>query len=302
MKKLTYTRSWSKIVLTFLAIMFCLINGNKAVAQLKPANAIYYFNEFLINPSIAGREEVLKASIGYRQQLSSFNGAPQNQFLAVDYGFDSKSGIGLKINNDKAGLLRQTSISATYAYHLPLNELDRLSFGISASFTNDRLNESIINGDPNDPDVADVNQRKAYVDSDFGMTYKGKALTIQAVFPNMVATIKNSRSTEANYALFFSSVSYSVETDLGLVEPKVVFRGIKGFKNIVDVGTNFQFKSTTKNQFNIMGLYHSSKNATVGFGINFNDRYAFNGSYTMATTQLQGYSTGDFEIGLGLKL
>ena len=302
MIKLTYFSKLNKIVLVLLAIVLSQANSDKAVAQIKPANAIYYFNEFLINPAMAGKEEVLKASLGYRQQLSSFNGAPQNQFLAVDYGFDSKSGIGLKINNDKAGLLRQTSIAATYAYHLPLNDLDRLSFGISATFTNDRLNESVINGDPNDPDVADVNQRKTYVDSDFGMTYRGKALTIQAVFPNMVATIKNSRSAEANYALFFSSISYRVETDLGMIEPKVAFRGIKGFKNIVDIGTNFQFKSTTKNQFNIMGLYHSSKNATVGFGINFNERYAFNGSYTMGTTQLQGYSTGDFEIGLGLKL
>ncbi|RZL50077.1 MAG: type IX secretion system membrane protein PorP/SprF [Pedobacter sp.] len=302
MKNLTYFSKLGKIVLTLLATITCLLNSNKSSAQLKPANAIYYFNEFLINPSMAGKEEAFSASLGYRQQLSSFAGAPQNQFLAVDYGFDSKSGVGLKINNDKAGLLRQTTISATYAYHLPINELDRLSFGISATLTNDRLNESAINGDPNDPDVADVNQRKTYVDSDFGMTYRGKALKIQAVFPNMIASLKDSRNTEANYALFFSAISYRIETDLGVIEPKVAFRGIKGFKNIVDVGTNLQFKSTTKNQFNIMGLYHSSKNATIGFGINFNDRYAFNGSYTLGTTQLQGYSTGDFEIGLGLKL
>ncbi|RZK55857.1 MAG: type IX secretion system membrane protein PorP/SprF [Pedobacter sp.] len=301
MKTTTYFRNANKISMIVL-VLLCIINSKNAIAQLKPANAIYYFNEFLINPSMAGKESAVNASIGYRQQLSSFIGAPQNQFLAVDYGFDGKSGVGLKINNDKAGLLRQTSLAVTYAYHLPLNNDNRLSFGVSASFTNDRLNERILNGDPNDPDIVDVNQRKLYVDSDFGMTYTSKAITVQAVFPNMVATLKDSRSTEANYALFFSSVSYRVETNLGLLEPKVVFRGIKGFKNIVDVGTNFLFNSTTKNQFNVMGLYHSSKNATVGFGINFSERYKFNGSYTMGTTQLQGYSSGDFEIGLGLKL
>lgn len=300
MKNLTKFLKRNSVVFTIIVIVFGL--ENKAVAQLKPANAIYYFNEFLINPSAAGKQQALKAAVGYRQQLSSFEGAPQNQFLTVDYGFDTKSAVGLKVNNDKAGLLRQTSIAAVYAYHLPLNDIDKLSFGIAATFTNYRLSENLIKGDVNDIDLMNVNQRKSYFDSDFGMTYTVNSLIIQAVFPNMLATLRGDRNNEANYALFFSAISYKAQTDLGIIEPKIVFRGIKGFKNIVDVGTNFQFKSTSVNQFNVLALYHSSKNATVGFGITLNKQYSFLGSYTMSTTQLQGYSTGDFEIGLGLKL
>ena len=300
MKKLEELGKWNKFGIAMLIALFSV--NNKTLAQLKPANAVYYFNEYLINPAMAGKEQVLKASVGYRQQLSSFAGAPQNQFLAVDYGFDGKSGIGLKFNNDKAGLLRQTSAALTYAYHLPLNEVDRLSFGLSGTFTNDRLNEGSLIGDINDPDAMDVNQRKTYFDSDFGIAYRNKQLTIQAVFPNMIATLKNNRETEADYSTFFTAVSYQFETDLGLLEPKLTYRGIKGFKNVLDVGTNFLFQSNTKNQFNLMGFYHSSKSATIGFGMTFNSRYSFIGSYSINTTQLQNYSNGDFEIGIALKL
>jgi type IX secretion system PorP/SprF family membrane protein len=300
MKKLEELGKWNKFGIAMLIALFSV--NNKTLAQLKPANAVYYFNEYLINPAMAGKEQVLKASLGYRQQLSSFAGAPQNQFLAVDYGFDEKSGIGLKFNNDKAGLLRQTSAALTYAYHLPLNEEDRLSFGLSGTFTNDRLNEGSLIGDINDPDAMDVNQRKTYFDSDFGIAYRNKQLNIQAVFPNMIATLKDNRATAADYSTFFTAVSYQFETDLGLLEPKLTYRGIKGFKNVLDVGTNFLFQSNTKNQFNLMGFYHSSKSATIGFGMTFNSRYSFIGSYSINTTQLQNYSNGDFEIGIGLKL
>ncbi|RZK38444.1 MAG: type IX secretion system membrane protein PorP/SprF [Pedobacter sp.] len=300
MKRLNEFRKWTNLGIAMLIVLFGF--NEKTFAQLKPANAVYYFNEYLMNPAIAGREKLVKLSLGYRKQLSSFEGAPQNQFLAADYGFDEKSGIGLKFNNDKAGLLRQTSVALTYAYHLPLNEEDKLSFGLSGTFTNDRLNDGALIGDNDDVDVMDVNQRKTYFDSDFGVVYQNKQLTVQAVIPNMIATLKNNRETEADYSTFFTAVSYKLETDLGLLEPKLTYRGIKGFKNVLDVGTNFLFNSSTKNKFNLMGFYHSSKSATVGFGMTFNSKYSFIGSYSINTTQLQSYSNGDFEIGIGLKL
>lgn len=290
--------------IALFVILITLINSLyfKAKAQLRPANAIYYFNEYLMNPAMAGKEKSTNISLGYRQQMTSFSGAPQNQFLTVDHGFDSKSGLGIKINNDKAGLLKQTSIAATYAYHLPLGDQDWLSFGVSATFTNHRLNDRLMSGDPDDPDATEVNQRKTYIDSDFGVAYRSESLTIQGVFPNMIATLNKSRITEIDYTLFYSAITYRIVTGLGLAEPKLAFRGIKGFKNVVDFGTNFLFNSTTKNQFNLLGIYHSSNNATFGLGITVNNNFSFNSSYTMGTSQLQGYTIGDLELGVSLKL
>lgn len=285
-------------------MLFVLLNCsiNSVMAQLKPANAIYYFNEFLMNPALAGHEKVVNTTIGYRKQLTSFNNAPQNQFLAIDYGVDKKSAVGIKFNNDDAGLLRQTSLAATYAFHLPLNKTDKLSFGISASVNDYRLNISLLEGDINDPEIDNVNQRKLYLDTDFGMAYRTNNLTMQVSFPNMISSLNVRENSQSNYALFFSAIGYKFNTNLGIVEPKIVYRGIKGFKSILDIGTNVVFESATDIQFNLFGLYHTSNNATAGFGVNFNQNYSFKGSYTFGTSQLIGYSNGDFELGIGFRL
>lgn len=301
MKTLNKLIKGHKLSIILLIISIYLFSI-KASAQIKPANAIYYFNEFLMNPALAGREKALNATLGYRKQLTSFSGAPENQFIAIDYGFDTKSAIGLKFNNDDAGLLRQTSIGATYAFHLPLNQTDKLSFGISANLTDNRLNNTLVQGDMNDPEIANFNQRKVYFDSDFGLAYTNNELTVQGVFPNIISSLNGSRANQNNYALFFSAISYKFDTELGIIEPKVAYRGIKGFKNILDVGTNVIFESGNDVNFNLFGLYHSSNNASAGFGINFNQKYSFNGSYTFGTSQLNGYSKGDFEVGIGIKL
>ena len=301
MKQSTYFRKWDKVSVAMLMGLFVLLASNSVLAQLRPANAIYYFNEFLMNPSMAGKERVAKAALGYRQQLSSFSGSPQTQFLTVDYGFDKRSGIGLNVYSDKAGLLRETKIAFTYAYHLPLSKNDRLSFGLSGSIMNDRLSNGALKGDLDDPDVIDVDNRKAHIDSDFGMTYTVKKVTVQAVFPNMFATINKDRVDEVDYLLFFSAISYKLQTNLGIVEPKLAFRGIKGFKNVVDLGANLALKSTSASNLNFLAIYHSSKSATVGMGLLFNEKYSFNTSYTIGTSQLNSYAVGDLEIGLALR-
>ena len=283
-------------------LVFALLFHFSATAQLKPVNAIYYFNEYLMNPAMAGKEKVFKGSIGYRKQFSSFGNAPQTQFIAADYGFDTKSGVGLKIFNDQAGLLGETAIAASYAYHLMLTEENRLSFGLSGSYTKQRLNSSSFSGELDDPDVLDLEQRKGVFDSDFGMAYTSETFSLQVVFPNMINTLKNDESNGVNYTTLFAAVSYKLATDLGILEPKLAFRGIKGRNSIIDFGANFTLNASRTNQFNVMALYHSSKNATLGASILFNDRFSFNTSYTIGTGQLNSYSNGDFELGLGIKL
>lgn len=285
-----------------LMVLFVVLFHVSGSAQLRPVNAIYYFNEYLINPAMAGKEQVFKGNLGYRKQLSSFENAPQTQFLAADYGFDAKSGVGLKIFNDQAGLLKETAVTATYAYHLALTEEKKLSFGLSGSYITKSLNSSDFNGDLDDPDVLDLEQRKGVFDSDFGIAYSSETFNIQLAFPNMIHTLKNEESNGVNYATFFSAISYKLETELGILEPKLAFRGIKGMDGIVDFGANFTLNSTKASQFNIMALYHSSKNATLGANILFNNRFSFNVSYSVGTSQLNSYSNGDFELGFGIKL
>lgn len=279
-----------KILYTLFALFF----ASTAYAQLKPVNAIYYFNEYLMNPAMAGKEQVFKGNVGYRKQLTSFGNAPQTQFLTAEYGYDERSGFGLKIYNDKAGLLRETSIGLSYAYHLTLTEDNKLSFGLTGIYTKQGLSNGEFNGDLDDPDLIALEQRKGVFDSDFGIAFRSETFTAQIVLPNLVTTLKN-------HTTFFTAISYKIETELGMFEPKLAFRGMKGTSSILDFGANFKLNSAGSTAFNVMALYHTSKNTTLGASVSFNEQFSFNTSYTLGGGKIGNYSNGDFELGLAIR-
>ncbi|MES2653488.1 MAG: PorP/SprF family type IX secretion system membrane protein [Bacteroidota bacterium] len=287
-----------KILYTLFALLF----ASTAYAQLKPVNAIYYFNEYLMNPAMAGKEQAFKGSLGYRKQMTSFGNAPQTQFLTAEYGYDERSGFGLKVYNEKAGLLKETSIGLSYAYHLALTEDNKLSFGLTGIYSKQGLSNDEFSGDLDDPDLIALAQRKGVFDSDFGMAFSSENFTAQIVLPNLVTTLKNDINEGVNYATFFTAISYKIETELGVLAPKLAFRDVKGMSGILDFGANFKLNPLGSTTFNVMALYHTSKNTTLGASVSFNDQFSFNTSYTLGGGKIGNYSNGDFEMGLAIKL
>ena len=70
-----------------------LITFNKEVkAQLHPMGAMYFQNQYLANPAMAGLESGLRADLAYRKQWSSIPGAPETQSITADYGSSKKAG------------------------------------------------------------------------------------------------------------------------------------------------------------------------------------------------------------------
>lgn len=289
-----------KIVLILSAVLF---SATKSQAQLNIMGSGYYQNLYLFNPAMSGLEQKLQLYTGIRQQFNSFPGAPVTQVVAADYAFAEKASAGILFNNDKAGILNQQRIGGSFAYHLPLNSDDqKIHFGVAMTFSNDRLNSTGINGDIRDPDINDVNNRETYLDGGFGAAYTSNSLQIQFTLPNMKYVFKKDLYDAADRSLFFSSVSYRFRTSLGKLEPKLVFRGVEGYDNLIDAGVNLELNPIGDNKLNMFALYHSAKSATVGFGITYKRTLTINGMYTTSTSPLQGYTNGDFEISIGYSI
>lgn len=294
---------------TSLLIAFAILCGGSIKAQLNPLSAQYYTNQYLINPAFAGANERteavqgLKINAAYRKLWNSVPGAPLTQNLTLDYGF-GKVGLGLTVNNESAGLQRQTRVLGSYAYHLPLNGGNQqLHFGVSLGFMNQRLEISDMYGNPNDPMVGQYNERKTYLDGDFGLAYTSGHLNIQAAVPNLKSVLKKDVVKLADVATFYSAISYKIGISEGTegidLEPKVAFRGVKGFDNIWDAGA--QFSIANKQAF-LLAMYHSSQNTTFGLGMNLKHRYLISGTYTTQTSALSSYTNGSFELNLRLSL
>jgi hypothetical protein len=79
------------------------------------------------------------------------------------------------------------------------------------------------------------------------------------------------------------------------LEPKLVFRGVRGFDNIWDAGMQL---SIADRQIFFTGLYHSTQNTTFGLGMDLKKKYLINLLYTSQTSALRTYANGSFELNL----
>lgn len=271
--------------------------------QLNPLSAQYYTNQYLINPAFAGSENGLKINGAYRKLWNNVIGSPLTQSITADYGFN-KVGIGLTVNNESAGLQRQTRVVGSYAYHLKLNDNNhQLHFGVSMGFMNQRLENADVNGNLNDPSIGQYNERKTYLDGDFGIAYTSNHLNIEASVPNLKSLLKKDVIKLADVATFYTAVSYNIGISDGAegmdIEPKIAFRGVKGFDNIWDAGAQM---AIANKQIYIMGMYHSTKSTTFGLGMDYKKKYLISGTYTTQTSSLSSYTNGSFELNLRLNL
>ena len=266
-------------------------------AQLNPLTAQYYSNTYLGNPAMAGIEKGLNVNASYRRQWGTIPGAPVVQNLTVDYS-KNKAAVGLNVNFDKAGLQRQSRVVGTYAYHLPLNANNTaLHFGVSLGFMNQRLSNSDIIGNSNDPLAASYNQRQTYIDGDFGIAFTSNRFKVEAALPNLKTFFKREEIRMVDVATFYTAISYRLELSEGAegmdLEPKAAYRGFKGIDNIWDLGTQL---TLANRQVMLTALYHSTKSASFGLGLDYKRKYLINGFYTTQTSALNTYSNGTFEI------
>lgn len=277
--------------------------GN-ASSLYEPMAAQYFLNQYMANPAMAGIDTGLHVFAAYQRQWSDIPGSPKAKALTVDYMLGKRVGVGMNIYNDKAGLLNNTKVAFTYAYHLPLsvNDNSTLHFGLSAAFIARRLDTKSVSGDPTDEEISAYNRRDNYFESDFGMSFTRNGLSLQAAMPNLISYVKNrSADVGINRSIFFAAAGYKFQTgeQLSSVEPKICFRGVKGYDNIVDVGANFVFLGNLLNAF---GMYHTSKSISAGAGINYKSLGALQFAYTSQTSGLSTYTNGTFELNLMINL
>lgn len=275
-----------------------------AFAQLNPPGGQYFFNQYLANPALGGTEEGLVLSGMIRKQFSTTPGGPFTQALTATYQLNPKAGVGINFYNDKAGLLRQTRASGTYAFHLPLNERDKqLHFGVGIGFMNERIDQSEVIGH-DDPSIARVNDREMVLDGSFGLAYTSDGLSVQSAVPHLkqIFTKENDRNT-IDRALFFNAVAYKFTLEQGadqwFIEPKIAYRVIKGMDNIIDAGAQV---GIIQGQLRFMSIYHSSKAASFGVGFYGINGLGVHAIYTSATSSIINPLGNNFELNLKIAL
>jgi type IX secretion system PorP/SprF family membrane protein len=290
MKKLKY----------FLTILILWISTT-TYAQLNPMGSLYFQNPYQANPALAGIEKGWEINAGSKIQWTAIEGAPIMHSATATFGtISQKIGLGFNIYNENAGVFLRTAVKGTYAYHLPLNDENSfLDFGLSAGFTSEWIDYEKVIGDLTDHAISHFNQRKLYVDGDFGMAYRNEHLTAQVAIPNLKRFL--SRDVNRNTidrSLGMASVSYRLYGENFTIEPKTMYRRIENYKDIIDLGAQFQ---CMEEKLAINAVYHSTNSITFGIGTIYQKQLTINCFYTTGTSDLGKYSNGEFEIALQYK-
>ena len=291
------------------------------MAQQVPIYSQYMFNKFILNPAVAGSEGYTAYNVASRAQWMGFKDAPitnaisaqtrltksklvlrfnkkKVQYLAPEYG---SVGIGVHMYNDHRGLLNQTAIQFTYAYHEKVELKEQLSFGISMSLTQFKVNAEKLNPYQPDTYLNSSNLSVFIPDFNVGMYYT----TVQGYLGMAVSQLfqsamhfgsfeDNKFKLERNYNVM-GGYRVSFNSDLS-IEPSFQFKTTEQFFCQFDVGGRLYYKKEVWG-----GIFFRTANALIlTLGARYKNLY-FGYAYDYSLNSLQTYSFGTNELIISLK-
>jgi type IX secretion system PorP/SprF family membrane protein len=121
-----------------LLFFACSVIGLVSFAQQDAQFSMNMFNRLSINPGYAGtnyfgyKSQGICATLLYRNQWTSFSGAPKIGLLSIDYGRVWGGGVGLTVSQDQIGFDKTLQAKLAYSYHLPIGASGVLGIGLDA--------------------------------------------------------------------------------------------------------------------------------------------------------------------------
>lgn len=282
----------------FFGIILLIGTAIGAQAQIVPQKSQYYNNPYLANPAMAANGNKTSIYLNYSSQWNKIDGAPTLLSLSAATPLSNKAGIGGNLIMDKAGLISRTQAMGSFSYRLPLSEADDLRFGVSLTWSQERLDQSnaTINGVRDPALMSYNNSQDAYFDGNFGVAYQRNNFEAQFSYLNLNQKRTNKMST-VDYATFYSSVSYKLSLDKQLsVKPMIVYRGLKGFSNQLDLAAEWSFNSN----LDLYTMYHSNNSFTGGLGFRSHN-FRISTLYNSEPAAIRGLSGGIFDVVLGVE-
>jgi len=301
------------------AVLLGLAAG--AMAQQVPMYSQYMFNKFILNPAVAGSEGYTAYNLTSRVQWLGFKDAPitnalsaqtrlikgrfairlsnrRLRYIAPEYGH---VGIGVHVFDDRRGLLNQSGVQFTYAYHEKIELKEQLSFGITMSLTQFRVSyekmilyqpDRYLNSDRLSVLIPDFNIGVYYTSEHMFLGLAASQL-LQSAF-RFGSFNENEFRLQRNYNIM-GGYRFLLIPDLS-IEPSFQFKTTDQLFYQFDAGFRLYYKKDFWG-----GLSYRTGSALIAsIGARYNNLY-FGYAYDFSLNKLQTYSTGSHELMISLK-
>lgn len=294
--------------LNFLLAIMVLLGFTNVKAQQLPMFTQYMFNDYIINPAIAGTHDYDQVKTNYRYQWIGIKDGPKTYLLSY-YGPHKTQpmGWGGYIFSDKTGPTKRTGVYGSYAYNIEVTGDIRVSAGIFVGMVQYDFDLSAMEfDDESDPVLLHGNNyRKTIPDASFGVYVYSSQFTggvsMNQLLSNkiqMTDTIVNKDAIGKlkNHIYLHGSYNYNINREFDL-KPTLLLKTMLGVPPQLDISVRTVYQKMAWLGF----AWRTSDAVSVLLGYNYNNMINIGLSYDLTVSQLSKYSDGTLEIMIGVK-
>ncbi len=282
------------------------------IAQQVPQYTLYAFNPVAFNPAYSGMGNSLEATGVFRKQWLGIEGSPTTQNLNFHMPiYYLRSGVGLNIENDQLGALRNTKIELSYSYHIKTGKSGRLSLGVSGGMLQLALDGAALLApegeydelglDHNDGLLPDTKMNGLSYTLNAGVFYKMKGLDIGISAKHLTEPTVEYFDNDVNvfsfrrHFLAFASYEISFNKTITLM-PAVLFK-TDGVQHQADFSAYVTYKDRFLLGLGFRGFNSVTKDALdIAGGLYINRHWQIIYSYDLSLSGLKEVSRGSHEI------
>lgn len=294
--------------------------SSEVFAQQRPQYTQYATNQFLINPAIAGSQNMDEIKIGGRVQWIGFQDAPQTVFATYHAPFKKMPfqttmkqrghhGFGAILIKDITGPVSQTSAHLNYAYQHPFTDNLNGAVGVSLGLLQHSIDMNKLNfQNANDGIIDRLIPNRFVPDGSVGVWiysdkfYFGASITQMISNTTMFLPVgEREVETFDLEAHYFANIGYKIdigpETSDWFLVPSVLFKSVKPASGHVDFNIraqkaeNFWFGASFRQDDSFSGLV----------GISAMQDFAITYSYDFIISDIGPYSGGSHELTMTFK-
>lgn len=281
-----------------------MMAGTYLHGQQMPQYTQYMFNDFVINPAVAGVYDYFQIRTNHRFQWVGLADPPLTNSISIYGPSENLSmGYGGYIYNDVTGPTSRTGFTGAYAYNIAINEEMRLSMGIYASLMQYRIDGTQLNPkDVSDPSLLNLVSTSYMPDAGLGAYLYAEdfyvGLSLAQLLNNKVKIFENKDGLNRLKTHFNLTGGYHYRLDEDwTLEPSLMIKGTAPKEFSFDITARVDWKNTVWGAL----AYRAHEAVSFLIGYSFEKTLVFGYAYDIGISSIRKYNTGTHEIMIGYR-
>ena len=293
-----------KKIIQIVLLLFLFIGSKNITAQQDPMYSMYMFDKMLINPAFTGSADWAVGTLKFRKQYSGLEGAPTTQTFNFHTPITKRHiGLGVKVINDKVGIMNNLNAALLYSYHLNFAG-GKLSFGLETGIYSRKIEYSeLILSDEIDNSIPETNSSSMVPDVSWGLYYQKKQFYAGFSQAHLLKSNFNDNTTSPsqshlyNHMYLLSGTVFDINKKIS-IEPSFSLKMVAAAPMQLDVNSMVYYDDKIG-----VGIQYRTSEAIVALlKVNIKDQFRIAYSYDMTTTGIANGASHEIILSYGIKL